>query len=48
MTLFVADRRVTGHYVAKVGHPPVTMCGNLAIRNQILTQFRLRYDLIRT
>jgi len=48
MPLFVAQSCDVALCVAKDGPLLVTMCGNLVIRNQILTQFRLRYVLIRT
>jgi len=48
MPLFVAESPVVCLCVAKDGPPLVTMCGNLVIRNQILTQFGLSYVLIRT
>lgn len=48
MPLFVAESPVVCLCVAKDGPLLVTMCGNLVIRNQILTQFGLSYVLIRT
>ena len=48
MRLFVAQSLIAAPCASEDVGEMRTMCGNLVIRNQILTQFRLRYVLIRT